>query len=202
MALDSEVTKGQSATMKIRAFDDDGFEIKQARGRFFEVLLQTPSGEQLTKRSQFKDGLFLVLFDHDNLESVGTYSIWVASWNDGRSKTALKYEVPANTSEALMLPTKREERCQKYCRPHLLEVRSSQLKKILAGGLAVVIGAALGTAGMYARRNPGTTEPSAALSSNNAAAIVAHSIRVLLSSASLQPKSRSLLLWQARLAPF
>ena len=151
MVLDSEMTVGQSATMTIHAFDDEALEIKEPRGRFFEVIAQkTPNGKMLKKRSQFKDKMFVVTFDNDDLDSAGSYSIWVHGWNDGRSKKTHKFEVPANSSDALMLPTKR--------RPHNLEVKSSKVKKIIAGAVAVVIGASLGTAFVYARRNPGITQ--------------------------------------------
>ena len=107
-----------------------------------------PSGKWLTKRSQFKNKKFVVLFDNDNLGSVGQYSIFVSGWNDGR--ITRKYKALANASDALALPTKQ--------RPHSLEVKSSKVKKIVAGGLAVVIGISLGTAFVYARRNPGITK--------------------------------------------
>ena len=150
MVLDFEITLGQSATMTIHAFDDDGLAIEQARGRFFEIVVQkAPNGRKLTKRSQFKDKMFMVTFDNEDLGSVGKYKIWVDGWNNGRSKKALKYDVLAHSSDTL-LPTK--------SRPHTLEVKSNQIKKFIAGGLAVVIGASLGTAFVYARRNPGTTQ--------------------------------------------
>ena len=168
MVLDSEITEGQSATMAIQAFDDEGFKIKQARGRFFEVLVQMPGGNELTKQSQFKDGEFVVSFDHDHLGSVGQYSISVSGWNDGRSSQTHKYKVLANASDTLALPTKQS--------PHILEVKSSKVKKIVAGGLAVVIGVSLGTAFVYARRNPGITKNSA-LQSNNGSVFVPTGLR-------------------------
>ena len=80
MVLDSEITEGQSVKMEIQAFDDEGIEIKEARGRFFEVVAQIlPSEKILTKRSQFQEKLFVVSFDNDDLGSVGTYSIWVCN---------------------------------------------------------------------------------------------------------------------------
>ena len=151
MVLDSEITLGQSTTMEIHAFDDDGLEIVEARGRFFEVVMQAPSGKELIKRSQFKDKIFVVQFDHDDLASFGMYHVWVDGWNNGRSKMAHKYKVLAGSSDTLALPTNG--------RPHVLQVISTKVKKILASGLAVVIAASLGTAFLYVRRrNPGITK--------------------------------------------
>ena len=163
MVLDSEITEGQSVKMEIQAFDDEGFDINEARGRFFEVVAQKmPSGKILRKRSQFKEKLFVVLFDNDDLGSVGTYSIYIHGWNDGHSKTT-KFEVVANSSDALTLPTE--------SRPHILKVKSSKVKKIIAGAVAVVMGVSLGTAFVYARRNPGITQTSASLQSDSAAVL-------------------------------
>ena len=84
----------------------------------------------------------------------------VDGWNDGRSKKTHKFKALANSSDALTLPTKRK--------PHVLKVKSSKVKKIIAGAVAVVIGASLGTGFVYARRNPGITQASASLQSDDA----------------------------------
>lgn len=121
-------------------YDSENMPIKEAKGRFLEVMLRHPDGSEEAKTSEFRGGRFIVKVSGLDLSRAGTYAVWL--------NKIFGWDAVRDTNASLSLPTR------SHARAFTVTQNDPDLNIILGGLVGAVAAACVGLLLFYVRKHP------------------------------------------------